>query len=51
MKPKMLIVFAVLILTGFLAGIMFERARYLDLCLDMGGGQNPGNHPVCVIER
>lgn len=36
---------------AFWAGIEFQKAVYLDRCLDLGGGRNPGNHPVCVIER
>lgn len=34
---------------AFQAGRAFEAFRYDDICLDMGGGRNPGNHPICVI--
>ena len=22
-----------------------------DKCLDLGGGQSPGNYPICVVEK
>ena len=36
---------------AFQAGRWVEAQRYEDLCLDMGGGRNPGNHPICVIAK
>lgn len=36
---------------AFGAGMQFQKIRYDDICLDMGGGSNPGNHPICVMER
>ncbi|MCM0148644.1 hypothetical protein KCN56_08725 [Photobacterium galatheae] len=39
-----------LIAVSFGAGMTFERYRYEDVCLDMGGGQNPGDFPICVIK-
>lgn len=39
-----------LLFAGFLAGTTYEAWRYNDLCLDMGGGRNPGNHAICVLE-
>ncbi|UTM59112.1 hypothetical protein L4174_020585 [Photobacterium sp. CCB-ST2H9] len=39
-----------LVAAGFVAGVAFERFRYEDVCLDMGGGQNPGDYPICVIK-
>lgn len=36
---------------SFSAGMAFEKFRYNDLCLDMGGGRNPGNYPICVLGR
>lgn len=34
----------------FWAGAAFNAMRYEDICLDMGGGRFPGDHPICVIE-
>ena len=36
---------------SFMAGQGYQRLLYEDICLDMGGGHNPGNHPICVIEN
>ncbi|WP_212611553.1 hypothetical protein [Shimia haliotis] len=36
---------------AFWAGSEVQKAAYLDQCLDLGGGQNPGNHPIWVIEQ
>lgn len=48
-------VLALLLLTSvavsFWAGYRVQEARYEDKCLDLGGGRNPGNHPICVVER
>lgn len=41
----------VALIASFQLGRSFERWRYDDRCLDMGGGRNPGNHPICVIDR
>jgi hypothetical protein len=43
------------IVTAFVSGIclgfFIHDFYYTDLCLDLGGGKNPGNYPVCVIEK
>ena len=39
------------ILVVFFLGMQFERFMYEDTCLDLGGGKNPGNYPICVIQR
>ncbi len=39
-----------LLLAGFFAGTTYEAWRYNDLCVNMGGGKNPGNHAICVLE-
>jgi hypothetical protein len=43
------------IVTAFVVGIclgfLIHDFYYTDLCLDLGGGKNPGNYPVCVIEK
>ena len=36
---------------GIYLGFLIHDFYYTDLCLDLGGGKNPGNHPVCVIEK
>ena len=41
----------ILIVISFFLGIRWKSFWYLDQCLDIGGGINPGNHPICVIEK
>ena len=36
---------------GCWVGMGIQRASYADRCLDLGGGQNPGDHPICVVEK
>lgn len=52
-KNGLLLLVAILgaLFASFQLGRSIERWRYDDLCLDMGGGRNPGNHPICVIDR
>nr|WP_298251140.1 hypothetical protein [uncultured Halomonas sp.] len=40
-----------LVMAGFFSGKAYEAWRYNDLCLDMGGGKNPGGHPICVLDE
>jgi hypothetical protein len=47
---KILTIIAFIIL-GFWLGTQYEAWRYDDICLDMGGGKNPGGYPICVIEK
>ena len=47
---KALLLIAALIGT-FYAGMRTQAYLYEDLCLDLGGGKNPGNYPICVLER
>ena len=47
---KALLLIAALIGT-FYAGMRTQAYLYEDLCLDLGGGRNPGNYPICVIEK
>ena len=35
----------------FFAGMRAQAYLYEDLCLDLGGGKNPGSYPICVIEK
>lgn len=36
---------------AFYAGMKVQAFIYEDTCLDLGGGKNPGNYPICVIEK
>lgn len=47
---KALLLIAALI-GAFYAGMWTQAYLYEDLCLDLGGGRNPGNYPICVIEK
>ncbi|MDX3924760.1 MAG: hypothetical protein QHC90_02990 [Shinella sp.] len=38
------------VVLAFWSGMKFQEMRYDDICLDMGGGRNPGNHPICIVE-
>lgn len=54
MTKKNLLIFAAAIVIGsmsFWAGLNFQKAQYNDVCLDLGGGRNPGQHPICVVEQ
>ncbi|MGM8887269.1 MULTISPECIES: hypothetical protein [unclassified Psychrobacter] len=51
MNIKMMIIIAVTVIIAFWLGIKAHEFYYHDICLDLGGGQNPGNYPICVIER
>lgn len=45
------VLYLVLLGVSFWLGMKFQEFRYDDLCLDLGGGKNPGNHPICVLQR
>ena len=47
---KALLLIAALIGT-FYAGMKVQAFIYENTCLDLGGGKNPGNYPICVPER
>ena len=49
----MTVVAAVIVIAAmsFWAGLQFQKAQYDDVCLDLGGGQNPGQYPICVVEQ
>lgn len=36
---------------SYWAGSAIQKAQYADRCIDLGGGQFPGQHPICVIEK
>ncbi|MDO5070520.1 MAG: hypothetical protein Q4D78_10095 [Neisseria zoodegmatis] len=46
---KIVLLLAALVV-AFYAGMKLQAHIYEDLCLDMGGGRNPGNAPICVID-
>lgn len=50
MKPIKILMLLAAILAAFFAGMRFQSYIYEDQCLDYGGGRNPGNHPICVID-
>lgn len=35
---------------GFASGMLYTQLRYDDICLDLGGGREPGGHAICVVE-
>jgi len=40
----------ILLVAAFWSGTEFQKALYADQCLDLGGGQNPGQHSICIVE-
>ena len=48
---KKIFLLASLLIATFYAGMRTQAYLYEDLCLDLGGGKNPGNYPICVIEK
>ncbi|EGZ51053.1 hypothetical protein HMPREF9370_0312 [Neisseria wadsworthii 9715] len=45
------IIFLAALMAAFYAGMKFQAYVYDDLCLDLGGGKQPGDYPICVMER
>lgn len=45
------IIFLAALAAAFYAGMKFQAYVYDDLCLDLGGGKQPGDYPICVMER
>lgn len=50
-KRTWLAISIVIAVMAFWAGTEVQKIRYDDLCLDLGGGRNPGDYPICVVER
>jgi hypothetical protein len=52
-KKNLMIVVAVIVIAAmsFWAGLNFQKAQYNEVCLDLGGGQNPGQYPICVVKQ
>lgn len=55
MKKFIGIIFVILLLIslggGFWLGMKWQRFQYVDKCLDMGGGMNPGGSEICVVKK
>lgn len=47
---KALLLIAALV-GAFYAGMRTQAYLYEDLCLDLGGGKNPGSYPICVLDK
>ena len=48
---KKIFLLAGLLIVAFYAGMKVQAFIYEDACLDLGGGKNPGNYPICVVEK
>jgi hypothetical protein len=53
MKKTILIsiIVVVSLVLAFFTGMKWNEFQYNDICLDMGGGKNPGNHPICTVDN
>ncbi|MDF3415861.1 hypothetical protein HKX54_15440 [Sulfitobacter sp. M57] len=51
MRWKFLLTLIFVAVVSFIIGQKYQRFIYDDICLDMGGGQHPGDLPICVLER
>ncbi len=53
MKLRFIYILGIVTTVGisFYLGTQWYTFRYDDICLDLGGGRNPGGYPICVIER
>ena len=52
MKYLQIILLAIVLISiGFYFGVQYNKFIYHDICLDIGGGINPGGYPICVIEK
>ncbi|WP_165090563.1 hypothetical protein [Neisseria yangbaofengii] len=50
-RPIKTAVLLLAISAAFCAGMAFQHYLYEDTCLDLGGGRNPGNFPICVVDK
>ncbi len=48
---KEFIIHPLILITGFCIGWFVHKAHYADICMDLGGGKNPGEYPICVVEK
>ena len=51
MNIKFFLALLFMFVIGGYLGFKTHEIYYDDICLDMGGGKNPGNHPICVISN
>jgi hypothetical protein len=49
-KISVLLMGVIFLVIGFFGGYKYFQFNYKDKCLDLGGGQNPGNYPICIVE-
>ena len=49
MNKKHALILLIIVASSFMVGRWYEQFIYVDICLDMGGGRNPGGYPICVI--
>lgn len=38
------------VMMGMFLGWQLHSCVYEDVCLDLGGGKNPGKYPICVLD-
>lgn len=50
-RPFKILLSAAALAAVFYAGMKYQSFVYEDMCLDLGGGRNPGNYPVCVVDE
>ncbi len=46
---KKIFLLAGLLIAAFYVGMKVQAFIYENTCLDLGGGKNPGNYPICVV--
>jgi hypothetical protein len=50
-KISVLLMGVIFLVIGFFGGYKYFQFNYKDKCLDLGGGQNPKDYPICVVEK
>ena len=50
-KLKTALIHAVILFIGLTLGWQLKDWDYTDKCLDIGGGRNPGNYDICVVDK
>jgi hypothetical protein len=48
---KNLVISLILAIASFVLGMEWQAFQYNDICLDMGGGENPSGNPICVVTK
>ncbi len=44
------IVHSTILIIGLVGGWYVHKWHYTDVCLDMGGGINPGGYEICIVD-